>query len=268
MLSLLQNAAMAVADAVYSLLPSPLPSRRALQACKLVSHRGEHDNRRVIENTLPAFRQARDAGVWGLEADIRWSQDLVPLVTHDPDGLRLFGDAGIFAQMDFARIRQRMPLVPSLEELLDEFGGNMHLMLEIKQEHYPQPARQRDILRQMLAALEPGADYHFLALDTQLFQHVDFVERCFCFPVAELNVAKLSAASLEAGYGGLTGHFLLLGKALQQRHEAVGQRIGTGFISSRNCLYRELNRDIEWVFSNDAVRMQACLDAALKHGSP
>ena len=30
----------------------------------------------------------------------------------------------------------------------------------------------------------------------------------------------------------------------------------TGFISSKNCLFRELNRSVDWIFSNDAVKIQ------------
>ena len=36
-----------------------------------------------------------------------------------------------------------------------------------------------------------------------------------------------------------------------------------GFIHSRNALFRELNRGVEWIFSNEAVRMQGIRDAYL-----
>jgi hypothetical protein len=32
-----------------------------------------------------------------------------------------------------------------------------------------------------------------------------------------------------------------------------------GFIASKNSLYRELNRGVEWVFTNDALKLQAML---------
>jgi glycerophosphoryl diester phosphodiesterase len=31
-------------------------------------------------------------------------------------------------------------------------------------------------------------------------------------------------------------------------------------VASRNCLFRELNRGIRWIFSNDAVRIQKIRD--------
>jgi glycerophosphoryl diester phosphodiesterase len=82
--------------------------------------------------------------------------------------------------------------------------------------------------------------------------------------VAELNVTRLSEAAIAMELGGLTGHYLLLGDSLKQRHELHGQRVGTGFPNSRNSLFRELHREVEWIFSNDAVKLQAVLEAHLR----
>lgn len=257
---------MRLVDSVAALVPQPVPDREALKQCRLVSHRGEHDNRQVYENTLPAFAAARDAGVWGIECDIRWTADLVPVVAHDPDGRRVFGDASVLRELSFEALRARMPLVPSLEELIARFGGDRHLMLEIKAEPYAESGRQKAILAQLLSALVPARDYHFLALDPALFKYVDFAPPECLLPVAEFNVRQLSEASLAAGYAGVAGHYLLLGNALKRRHEAHGQHIGTGHIGSRNVLFRELNRDVEWIFSDDAVAMQRLLDRLLGEG--
>ncbi len=259
----LQELLMAVADGVSAALPQRRPTRELLQNCKLVSHRGEHDNHSVYENTLQAFCLARDAGVWGIECDIRWTRDLVPVVIHDPDGARVFGEPGVVAELDFTALRKRMPLVPSLEELVDELGGNTHLMLEIKQAIYPEPARQQAILARTLEPLTAVEDYHFLALDPALFGHASFAPAASYLPVAELNVGELSELALVHHYGGLTGHYLLLGRHTVNAHRSFGQQVGTGHIGSRNALYRELNRGVEWVFSNDAVAMQGLVDRLL-----
>ena len=260
----LQHGAMKIVDWVVTGIPQPVPDQVALRHCKIISHRGEHDNISIIENTLPAFDNARANGVWGIECDIRWTADLVPVISHDPCGKRLFGNPARVSELSFADLRMQMPLIPSLAELVAEFGGNTHLMLEIKAEHYPQLQRQKKILQEQLSTLSPGRDYHFLALDPELFAKVDFVPRNFCFPVAQLNTSRLSRAAITTRCGGLNGHFLLLTDRLKQQHELLGQRVGTGFISSKNCLFRELNRGIEWIFSNDAVRIQKIRDRYLK----
>jgi glycerophosphoryl diester phosphodiesterase len=264
MRNFLQYTAMKAVDRMMAAIPQPVPDQVALRSCKIISHRGEHDNTSVIENTLPAFDNARGNGVWGIECDIRWTADLVPVISHDACGKRLFGNPARVSELSFSDLRMQMPLIPSLAELVSEFGGNTHLMLEIKAEHYPQLQRQKAILQEQLSTLSPGLDYHFLALDPELFARVDFVPRNFCFPVAQLNTSRLSAAAIETQCGGLTGHFLLLTNKLRKRHELAGQCIGTGFISSKNCLFRELNRSVEWIFSNDAVKIQKIRDHYLE----
>jgi glycerophosphoryl diester phosphodiesterase len=241
-------------------IPRTVPDQAALRKCKIISHRGEHDNIAVIENTLAAFDQARYSGVWGIECDIRWTADLVPVVHHDPSGSRLFGHAAPLHTLSFDELRARMPLVPTLAEVIAEFGGNTHLMLELKEAHRLQPALQREILMQQLAPLQPGRDFHLLALDPGLLAQVDFIADCFCFPVSEINTTRLSREALDRRFGGLTGHFLLLNSRVQRRHAEAGQCIGTGFVSSRNCLFRELNRGVEWIFSNDAVKLQRIVE--------
>lgn len=254
---------MRVADACTALVPRPMPSRAALERCRIISHRGEHDNRTVMENTLEAFRSARDAGVWGIECDIRFTRDLVPVICHDPTPERVFGPDTPVAQLDFAALRSALPQIPSLREVVQEFGGSTHLMLEIKAETWPDPPRQRDQLARELAHLEAARDYHLLALDPATFDVFDFAPKHSHLPVAELNVARMSAYALENGCAGLGGHYLLLGKRLQRRHDAAGQQLGIGFPASANALRRELNRSIQWVFSNDAVKLQGILDGYL-----
>ena len=253
-----QTIAMVVVDVVFAGIPRRRPDRASLDGCKIVSHRGEHDNCSVMENTLPAFSSAVDQGVWGIECDIRWTQDLVPVICHDPSGERLFGYRQLIGDMQFDDLRKVMPMVPTLSEVVQSFGGRAHLMLEIK-EAVRDRERQQSILEEILSLLVPGKDYHFLALDADLFELVDFLPGRYCLPVAELNVKRLSQAAIDGELGGLTGHFLLLGRKLQARLEARGQRVGTGFIRSRYSLYRELARGVEWIFSNDAVKLQKIL---------
>jgi glycerophosphoryl diester phosphodiesterase len=258
---MLQYAAIRTVDGLMAGIPRELPQAEVVERCRLIAHRGVHDNRRVMENTLAAFELARAAGVWGVECDIRWTADLVPVVCHDHDARRVFGRSLRIDELTFARLRRELPLIPSLEEVIAEFGGNTHLMLEIKDHGPPRWDLWAAILRRHLTGLVPGRDYHVLALAPELFAAVNFLPPRYCFPVAQTNVSALSRTSLEQGYGGLTGHFLLLDERIKQRHELAGQRIGTGFVASRNCLLRELNRGVEWIFSNNAARLQGILDS-------
>ena len=262
-LEILQNIAMKLADLVMAVIPRPVPNAHVLGDCKIISHRGEFDNISVKENTLEAFRRATSHGVWGIECDIRWTSDLTPVVCHDIDTDRVFGTSLILSKTSFNNLREQLPQIPSLAEVVAEFGSWTHLMLEIKEEHYPQPELQSQILEDTLATLKPAEDYHFLALDPDLFLRAGHAPKSSCLPVAELNVKRLSKVSLLENLCGLSGHYLLLGNSLLVKHQHHGQQCGTGFVSSRNCLFRELNRGVRWIFSNDAVRVQKILDSYL-----
>ena len=261
----IEKTAQATVDAVYATLPQKRPAAEQVQACKIVSHRGEHDNRTVLENTFPAFDAVFNKNVWGLELDIRWTKDLHPVVLHDPDCWRVFGSRMGVNEVSLKDLKAHLPLIPTLEEILARYGKKMHLMVELKKEPYPQPAQQRQRLQELFAPLAPQEDFHFLSLTPEMFRHVDFVENSALLPVAELNFQELSALALEQHYGGLTGHYFLLNHSFVEKHRAAHQKIGTGFVRSKNCLMREINRGVEWIFSNHALKLQTLCEELLTH---
>jgi glycerophosphoryl diester phosphodiesterase len=242
--------------AYYGRHRTPFPEQEALKACRIVSHRGEHDNRRVPENTLPAFDRVRDAGAWGIEFDIRWTRDLRPVVIHDPDLKRVFGAGLVVGQTALAELKERYPLIPTLEEVVRRYGKKLHLMVEIKAENYPRPQEQNRKFLDILSALSPCTDYHLMSLTPKVFSIFDALPPEVFLPIAEINTAPMSRLALRQGYGGLTGHFVLINRGKIDIHHAAGQKIGTGFVDSKNCLYRELNRGVDFIFSNRAVELQ------------
>ncbi len=251
-------------DGLFEGLPQPKPREAALRKCRIVSHRGEHDNIVVFENTLPAFDRARDNGVWGIECDIRWTKDLVPVVFHDANLQRLFGASLNIGQTMFEQLRKEYPQIPTLWEVLTRYGKNMHLMVEIKDETYPDLAYQRRVLSQAFSTLVPEEDYHFLSLNPRLFEYADFVPSTTCIPVAQLNLKELSCLALEENHGGIAGHYLFITDARMHIHQAHGQKVGTAYIRSRNSLFREINRGADWVFSNHACKIQNILNKAME----
>jgi glycerophosphoryl diester phosphodiesterase len=259
----LQNALMAGADMAYALRPIPSPATDLLRRCRLISHRGEHNGRDVLENTIPAFDAALAAGVWGLELDVRWTRDLHPVVVHDADLRRVFGRHQRVAEITLDELQSVCPQVPSLAQVIDRFGSRAHLMVEIKQEPYPKPQRQSDILADLFRSLTAGQDYHLLSLTPRMFDVVTFAPRTVCFPIAQTRVGAFSRLVREGGFAGLFGHYSLVKNAFVREHHQNRQKIGTGYISSRNCLYREVSRGVDFIFSNCAARMQTTVDQML-----
>jgi glycerophosphoryl diester phosphodiesterase len=246
-------------DAAYARLPRPPAAAVRLRDCRVVSHRGEYDGRHVFENTLAAFDAAVDQGVWGIEFDIRWTRDLEPVVAHDPDLRRVFGQRLGLSDTRLHELRRRCPQVPTLAEVVARYGGKVHLMAEIKQLPEADAGRQSRILADVFAGLCPGRDFHLLAMRPETFGWAAFAPPSVCLPVARLNISEFSRLAVQRGYAGIAGHYAMLGDSLIGRHHAAGQKVGTGYIRSRNALLREINRGVDWIFSKHAGEVQALL---------
>jgi glycerophosphoryl diester phosphodiesterase len=262
-LSWIKFSLLKVVDTICQQRKQSPPAADRLGHCKIVSHRGEYDNRAVFENTMAAFEKVKAHGVWGLELDIRWTKDLRPVVIHDPDTQRLFHNRRRIDQMTCSQLKESFSVIPTLEEVVQRCGRRLHLMVEIKAESYPDPVRQNRVLKDHLAKLQPLKDYHLISLTPRMFDIFDFAPPATLLPIAELNVHQFSELAVRKKFGGLLGHYLLLTNRLLKKHRAIGQDLGTGFVNSRNCLFREMNRQVEWIFSDNAVELQSILNAGL-----
>lgn len=261
--SLIENAFLRAADVLYRRYPQPVPDDKRLKHCRLISHRGDHENSALLENTVPAFEAAVAGGVWGIEFDVRWTQDLQPVVIHDTDTRRLFGTGIIIRQSTYGELRQAHPLIPHLEEVVHAFGGRVHLMVELKEEPYPDPEHQRRRLEGILSSLTPQRDFHLISLTPKLFDVIGFVPERVLLPIAQVNIGAMSKLAATRGFGGLLGHYVMMTDSVVKKHHQLGQVTGTGFVDSKNCLFRELNRGITWLFSNRAAGMQSIVNACL-----
>lgn len=246
-------------DTYYRLVPRPAPSPQALAKARIISHRGERQASDVIENSFAAF-DPLPGKVFGLECDVRFTRDLVPVVFHDADLLRVLGTRERLCDLDWATLRQRFPQIPRLRELLERYAGRIHLMIEFKAEPRPQPQVQLQTLRQELSILQPRRDFHALSLDTAT---LDWLRPAFgeCLvAIARSNVEQMSRYALVHRCAALTGHYALLSRNVVQRHHGARQNIGVGFPTCRNSLRFALSQGTQWVFSNDALKLQNLLE--------
>ena len=115
--------------------PSAKQRAKAEAFCKnAFAHRGLH-SLGIPENTIPAFRSARKAGV-GIELDVRLTKDEEVVVFHDETLLRAAGQHTKISDLTYAEL-QTIPLfnteetIPLLEDVLKEAGG-VPLLVEIK----------------------------------------------------------------------------------------------------------------------------------------
>ncbi|MGD2030500.1 MAG: glycerophosphodiester phosphodiesterase family protein, partial [Desulfobacterales bacterium] len=180
----LEERLLQVIDGLYAHLPQPIPDKERLKHCKIVSHRGEHDNKKVFENTISAFDRVKKAGVWGIEFDIRWTKDLQPVVFHDTNLQRLFKSDIEVNKVTLAELKKHCHLIPSLSEVIQKYGKTLHLMVEIKEEEYPDPVYQNHVLKNLFYPLTPQVDFHFISLRPEMFRLIDFVPSSTFLPSA------------------------------------------------------------------------------------
>ncbi|HET7061229.1 MAG TPA: glycerophosphodiester phosphodiesterase family protein, partial [Nitrosospira sp.] len=84
----------------------------------LIAHRGYHAM--VPENTLAAFEAAVSIGANGIETDVRFSRDGLPVLIHD----RLTRTGEPVAELTRAEIEKISGHeIPTLEEALERFPG-------------------------------------------------------------------------------------------------------------------------------------------------
>ena len=127
----------------------------------IIAHRGA--STLAPENTLAAFQRAMDAGVDGIEFDVRLTKDGVPVVYHDSSLQRIAGTKGRVIQYtsselsgfdvgswfnrkrpeaadpEFARLR-----IPTLRETLrslESFDGLVYIELKCREEDVERLAR-------------------------------------------------------------------------------------------------------------------------------
>lgn len=263
---IIENAIMRLADALFARRPQSKPSVEKLKQCRIISHRGEHRHPEVKENSLPAFELAAQAGVWGIELDVRWTKDAVPVVSHDADLRRLYADDCLIAQTMYRDLMQRFSAIASLEEVVDRFGKELHLMIEIK-EAVDAEGRKDQTLASLLRPLEPVTDYHLMALDPQILSPLRLTPRGAKVAIGYYLPDSFSPYVRRNRWGGLCGHYLTMRRAIVSRHQRHSQRVGTGFINSPHVLHREINRGVDWLFSDNAALLQSTVTHALANAS-
>ncbi len=245
------------ANFISAVMPAAKPSRDKFQQCKVISHRGLHDNKTVFENTFAAFDPLLATGVWAIELDIRWTKDCQPIVFHDPDCQRIHQAETLIEQYTLAELQQLYPDMPSLAQLIERYGKRLHLMIELKLVTYQNVAEQMQRLAEVLAPLEPIKDFHLISLySAQMFVTLDFLPSECLVPIAALNAKTLSDLTLEKNYAGLLGQYVFMTKQIIQQQLQQQKIVGVGFVDSKNNLYRQLNRGCQWIFSNNALQVQ------------
>ncbi|MBA2657297.1 MAG: glycerophosphodiester phosphodiesterase [Tatlockia sp.] len=258
---MLLNFAEKILDGFFAFFPRKMPSRLHLSEVCLIAHRGAHDNKlEIIENTDAAFARALVLGCWGIEFDVHATADGILVINHDPTLARLWGKNLQISQLNFETLRQLVPQIPTLAEVVERYGKRMHLFIELKA-----PFVAEEALKEELKSLRPGEDYHLLSLDGSLFSTFkSFSPAVLLLVPVHNNVSKFCNLALQNNYGGVLGHYLLLNNTKVAQLNLAKKRVGVGMVDSRFGLYRELNRGLTWIFSNNVSVLGECIERLKK----
>ena len=124
-----------------AMLYAIMPGRRKCGIEKYMSvkfaHRGLHGEG-VAENSMSAFRAARDAG-FGIELDVRLAKDGELVVFHDPTLERVCGAPGkvidkTAEELASLSLKGTADGIPTMREVLELIDGAVPLLIEIKME--------------------------------------------------------------------------------------------------------------------------------------
>ncbi len=254
---------MNLSDSVLAKTRPPRPDRERLRNAKIVAHRG-NTGLGLKENTLAAFTNAHEIGTWGVEFDVRWTSCSTPVIHHDRNCKRVHGVDLDIDRVSFKDLRKHVPAVPAFQELISKFGGALHLMIELKSDLKSMTRAQWTQLKEMLKSLEAGRDFHLMSMDYNTLRGNPEFPHEACVPIAEFNAVRLSQQALADRMAGISGQYLLISSQVIKNHHQAGQVAGTGFVGSEAVFYREINRGVDWFFSDRAAHLLS-VKRELKH---
>lgn len=243
----LNQALQKIVTSAFDFLPQPIPNSERIQNAKIVAHRGNWNLTDRKENTLAAFDRCLAHNVWAIEFDIRWSKDNQPVIHHDANTQRIFGKNRVLEELTLEQLQREFPQIPTLPTMVARYARKLHLMIEIK----GVLTKQRlAALQKELRDLAPIDDFHLMSLKPAMFDLLSFVDPKALVAIAQWNINSVVKAAVEKKLGAMTGQYLILNNKIQQYCHCHGLKVGTGFIDSENLFYRELNRNMDWIFTN------------------
>lgn len=132
------------------LAPRPIPRSARFDYVRpiyLLAHRGLASY--ATENTAPAIALAAQSGANGIEIDVSYTRDRVPVLVHDSVLLRLAGRSARVSDLTLEQLR-RVPILPAnriltLQEFLANFAHSFEeILLDLK--HFRKgPACMEDV---------------------------------------------------------------------------------------------------------------------------
>jgi glycerophosphoryl diester phosphodiesterase len=101
---------------------TPRKAKQSMTRPLLLGHRGARASQNIPENTLPSFELCLQHGCDGFEFDVRLSADGQAVICHD----------AVFGRVSIATATAESLVLPTLEDVLQQFAERAFLDIELK----------------------------------------------------------------------------------------------------------------------------------------
>lgn len=222
---------------------------------KLIAHRGGIVDTQYAENSPGSIQAAIDRGYWMIEVDIRRTKDGEPVIHHDPDFKRFYGNPGKVADLTWKEIGAlrstpggTSPL--HFQEVCRMCEGKIRLMLDIKGNDYPED---------FYISLRKLLEKHNLLRDAYSLSGGGEFARKHIFPHCYLSAdRKRLKDAIAAGEDVRSRRFLFeLASVLDEEALELAKKNQVVAVAGINTFrYTMANRDEEQGPAEDAARLK------------
>ncbi|MFZ3070119.1 MAG: glycerophosphodiester phosphodiesterase family protein [Anaerolineaceae bacterium] len=236
----------------------------------IFAHRGA--SALAPENTLAAFRLARQLGADGIELDVMLSADDRLVVIHDDTVDRTTNGSGKVAGMPYAALREldagahfgsafRGEQLPTLTEVYEELGGKLLINVELKNYSHPFDA----LTRHVIALTE-----RFNLQDSVLlssFNPTNLSRARHINPKLQLGLLTSPGSRLMQGavgrlfpYDALHPYHADVTEVMVARLHGIGKRVNTWTVDDPQALLRMYACGVDGVICNDPAAARKALE--------
>ncbi|MDG2049214.1 MAG: glycerophosphodiester phosphodiesterase family protein [Myxococcota bacterium] len=234
----------------------------------VIAHRGASAYR--PENTLAAYALAIEQKADMIEIDLHLTRDGGIVIAHDAD-LEHFGTAGEIADQTLAEIKKLdagrgrgAPVrVPTLDEVLDEFGQVIPFNLEIKASRKGDYPGLEEATLAALNARDLGASILFSSFEDSILGRVRAAQpgARIAVLVDPRNPAGMLERAEKMGAEAINPYFLLVTDELVESAHSLGMGVYPYTVDDLDQMKRLIGMGVDGLFTNRPDQMRSLVDA-------
>ena len=220
----------------------------------LLGHRGARAH--APENTVSAFDLALDHGAHGFEFDVRRTRDLQCVIYHDPKLHHLVIRRHTLERLRAACNSHELP--PTLEEVLDRYGRNAFLNIEVKvrgcEQIVAQAVKRARPERYFISSFLPSVVRRLHDLDPSLVLGA----------LAQTRWQLHRWRTLPVIY--IVPHYRLLSRRLVKKLHAANKVVVTWTVNDRRRMLRAADWGVDAIISDDTKLLVETLGRSSRVG--